>query len=172
MLEGGAFRNEAGDRKSLSSIGPQRSKPVQSAQLDAERRAPTGKTQMQNHVRFQLLEGGCQSPLNLSEAHRQNACMKRDGEPRKPPAMAALQLADKGHGGVRRGAWKGAESGHENRDHGASLTMQITKNCFGPILVTFPVQTFCEQKGSLTFRQAIPCLMSAASARAAAIPED
>jgi hypothetical protein len=98
--------------------------------------------------------------------------MKRDGEPRKPPAMAALQLADKGHSGVRRGAWKGAESGHENRDHRASLTMKITKNCFGPILVTFAVQKFREQRASLTFRQAVPCLMGAATGRVAAIPED
>jgi hypothetical protein len=127
---------------------------------------------MQDHVRPQLLKGGRQSPLDLCEAHRQNACVKRDGEPRKPPAMTALKFADKGHGGVRRGAWKGAESGHEHRDHGAFLTIGITQNCFGPILVTFPVQKPCEQRGSLTFRQAIPCLMIAAPARAAAIPED
>jgi hypothetical protein len=86
--------------------------------------------------------------------------------------MTALQLADKGHGGVRRGAGTGAESGHENPDHGANLTIRITHNCFGPILVAFTVHNTSEQRSSLTFRQAIPCLMGAATEWAAVIPED
>jgi len=127
---------------------------------------------MQDDIGPQLIKSSRQSPLHLCETNRQNTRMKRYGETREASAVAAFQLAGEGHGGVRRGAWKGAKSGHENRDHGAILTIRITQNCFGPIVVTFPVQNPCEQRGSLTFRQAIPCLMGAATRRGAAIPED
>jgi hypothetical protein len=50
--------------------------------------------------------------------------------------------------------------------------VEITQICFGPILVTFAVQKVSEQRASLTFRQAVPCLMGAATGWVAAIPED
>ena len=127
---------------------------------------------MQNDIGPHLIKGSRQSPFHGGEPHRQNPRVKRDGEAREPLAVTALQLAGERHGGVRGGAGKGAKSGHENPDHGAFLAISITQNCFGPILVTFPVQKSSEKRDSLTFRQAIPCLMGAASEWAAAIPED
>ena len=127
---------------------------------------------MQDDIRPQFIERRCQSALHCGEPHRQNARVKRDGEPRETLAVTALQLTGEGHGGIGWRAGKGAESSHENLDHDAFPMMEIARNCFGPILVTFPVQKTCEQRGSLTFRQAIPCLMGAATQGAAVIPED
>jgi hypothetical protein len=98
--------------------------------------------------------------------------MQRNRKPGQTFAMTALKLPGEGQGGVRRGAGKGAKSGHENLDHGPILAIMITQICFGPILVTFAVQYPCEQRGLLTFRQAVPCLMGAATGWVAAIPED